>query len=162
MTAEIPITYQGEAMLVRWSENHKGRTLTLELDPTIGEKHPFFGLKCGENGQRMQLVCVLVDDHEEPMKPPQVGTGGELGSEAKSPKKSLTRSQVAALKLDDETFVGWLYDTYGKGVYGHNAPDALLKKLLNITSKRELDTNPEKAEAFDRLLADYSVKDIKR
>lgn len=52
-----------EAMLLRWSDSHIGRTVTLLL-PDDGE-HPFRGLKCGPaNGQRLALSVALISDDE--------------------------------------------------------------------------------------------------
>ena len=45
---ELPFAYKGEAQLVRWSETPKGRTVTLLLDPFVGEQHPFKALKVVE------------------------------------------------------------------------------------------------------------------
>ena len=75
-------------------------------------------------------------------------------------KKVYTRSQIAALKIRDAHFQYWL------GVSGDVEPgereieaDAILKDTLSIQSKRELDTDPKKAEAWDKLLTSYDFKD---
>lgn len=170
MTDEIPKAYSGEAMLLRWGDSHKGRTVTFQLDEHVGEQHPFKGMKIGENGQRLKMVCVLIDDHEQPLEPekakscvPKVlaKTGGDAApTKSRTPFKELPRSQQAAIKCGDSEFQNWIigkFDMIGLGVNGARA-DETLKRLLNITSKKELDTNPEKAEALDRLMTDFDLR----
>lgn len=61
--------YQGEAQLVRWAESAAaGRTVTLRIDED-DVQHAFKGLKCGDQGQRLHVVVMLVDDNEELQDP---------------------------------------------------------------------------------------------
>lgn len=156
---ELIHTYAGEAMLLRWSETPKGRTVTLLLDPLVGETHPFKNLKCGENGQRMQLAAVLVGDDENPVPPPNTST-------TRTPFKDLPRSAQAAIKCQDIQFRVWFCDLLPKCFGGEpdeiSACDRELKKLLGITSKRELDTDEIKGQEWDRLLNTYNVRDLVR
>lgn len=78
--------------------------------------------------------------------------------------RSLTRSQIAALKLNDEGFQIWLADKYpatwddfyiNRGMLSPEAADAVLKDRIGISSKKELDSDPVAADRFDRLLTDY-------
>lgn len=58
-----------ECMLLRWSDSHTGRTVTLLL-PDDGE-HPFKGLPCGPaNGQRLAVSVALIadDESQQPME----------------------------------------------------------------------------------------------
>lgn len=124
----LPFAYKGEAMLLRWSETPKGRTVTLLLDPHEGEQHPFKSLKCGENGQRMQIAAVLVGDDDKPVPPSNNSTARratENGSDSpgasgtasqphadkaegqdkpRTPFRDMKRSAQAALKCQDEAF----------------------------------------------------------
>jgi len=165
---EIKPAYAGEAMLVRWAENHNGRTVTLQLDPDIGEIHPFKGLKGGLNGQRMQLAAVLIDENDQPQCPqstePDSGlpvvpseSAGEGQDTRRTPFKDKHKSVKAAIKCQDHLFQTWLGgDEYiGRDLW----TEALLKKKLGISSKTELDTNPDKAAAWSALLTDFDNKD---
>jgi hypothetical protein len=188
MTAEIKPAYAGEAMLVRWSENHNGRTVTLQLDPSLGEHHPFKGLRGGLNGQRMQLAAVLIGDDEQPIAPktstddsgPQ--RSGSLLAESETPTatkgegvvdkparhfRDMPRSQQCALKCEDPSFQGWLYGQPHNVERRHHLGNddharAIILELLGITSRKELDTIPSKAVLWDKLLTDYSVRGLAR
>lgn len=76
----------------------------------------------------------------------------------------LPRSQQAALKLRDGSFVSWIRHRYCDqfGLKRGEDMDAnrMLKVLLGIDSKRELD-NPESGAvaAFDRLLTSFEFRD---
>ena len=175
----LPFAYKGQAVLLRWSDSHKGRTVTLLLEDT-GERHPFGELKCGhEHGQRMQIACVLVNDAEEPVANATASSqGGEAEKETPagevpntnaripelSQKRERTRSQIAALKLTDPYFQNWLIPRYADQTEINDRPaaaiaDAVLKRVLGIGSKSELDSNPAKAEAWDRLETSFRFRD---
>jgi hypothetical protein len=183
---EIKPAYLGEAMLVRWSENHNGQTVTLQLDESLNEIHPFKGLKGGLNGQRMQLVAVLIDENEQPMHPVVLesgpdravssqgshGGGGDTLPTTDGPKGQArpiyTRSQRAALKVKTPEFVEWLAENYDHGLEPKAFLDeedfgnALLKEVLGITSKRELDTMPNKASEWDKIEASFTYRNQER
>ena len=81
----------------------------------------------------------------------------------RTPFRDLPRSQQAAIKLQDGQFRYWMLQTFGginfpQGEDDTEAFDAALKKKLGISSKKELDTSPEKGEAFDRLLASFDYR----
>lgn len=161
--SEIKPAYMGEAMLVRWSENHNGQTVTLQLDESLNEIHPFKGLRGGLNGQRMQLVAVLIDENEQPVHPNPVVI------DVPKPKQvTYTRSQRAALKIKTPEFVEWLFDNYDSELEPKlsldeaDFGDALLKEVLGITSKRELDTMPNKASEWDKIEASFTYRNQER
>jgi hypothetical protein len=156
--SDLKFAYRGEAQLVRWAESgNAGRTVTLRLDEE-GDVHPFKGLKQGDNGVRMQVAIVLVDDQEKPMVPPSGGSKKEAGKKA---FRDMPRSQQAALKLTDPDFREWL-EQYNDGPEKLSDYDFTLKQLLVIDSKRELDTNPGAAERWDRVLATYDARSFIR
>ena len=178
MTTEITPAFLGEALLLRWGESHKGRTVTFQLEPE-GKEHPFKGYKCGDNGQRVKLVAVLIGDDEEPIsaKPTaiQVGSSGEAKAQASKSKShswdTMSRSQRAALRLKSEAFQIWLAEKYpatwddfyiNQGMLSPEAADATLKDRLGIASKRDLDNDPVAASRFDSLLTDYDHRDMVR
>lgn len=65
--ADVKAVYAGEAQLIRWAlSGQAGHTITLSINPD-SRLHPFDGLPTGkEYGQRMEIVCVLKDDNEQP------------------------------------------------------------------------------------------------
>jgi hypothetical protein len=74
----------------------------------------------------------------------------------KIPFRDMPRSQQCAIKCHDAEFGVWL-DTDNP-----NEADTRVKTLLDIDSKRELDTDPVKANAWDELLTDYEVRGLTR
>ncbi|MBL8642637.1 MAG: hypothetical protein JNK21_01800 [Rhodospirillaceae bacterium] len=85
--------------------------------------------------------------------------------------REMPRSQQAALKLSDRDFCKWLVDTnpdlWNKNVRDRGIDvltpseilyDAILKDKIGIASKKELDTNPDAAGRWDRLLTDYDMR----
>lgn len=74
--------------------------------------------------------------------------GGDKPGHSRRQFTSLPRSQQAAMRCDDYDFQVWL------GVVG-TGTDAALKARLAITSKKELDTDPEAAKRWDTLLNEY-------
>lgn len=138
---EIKPAYHGEALLLRWGDTHNGRTVTLQLDEHFGTSHPFKGLKCGPNGQRMQIICVLIDENEQPVSADNAGRQGAVestvvktkgngptveslttltephadqgqASDSRRTFSSLPRSQQAGIKLQDADFQKWIVSTY--------------------------------------------------
>lgn len=153
-------TFQGEAMLLGWAENNRdGMTVRFALDATDESGHPFKGLGTGKHGQRFMVVCVPVDEENSPA-PSQGITGGDPSEPSSdevpatgSPRGSITGqseqaperrrledmlpSNAAALAIKMPEFRSWL------GVFSEPAADALMKRHLNISSKRDLDAIPQ-------------------
>lgn len=168
----IKPAYQGEALLLRWNESGRGRTVTLQLDEHVGEHHPFKGFKAGENGQRMQLVAVLVDDQEQAIENPDHARRSGPTKIAEKPadearvqkeNKPTLRSNLAAIMVkENQEFMAWLVDRYWTGKEKIGDYDGLLKRALKITSKKELDTDPVAAERFDQLTASFAYRNTVR
>jgi len=70
--------------------------------------------------------------------------------------RTYTRSQIAAMKCQDQEFQVWLGGSECRG----NARwcNQLLKGQLDIMSKSELDVEGPKAQAFDKLLASFDYR----
>lgn len=173
----LPYAYKGEAMLLRWSESHKGRTVTLLLEDGAGD-HPFKGLKQGDaTGQRMGIMCVLVGDDEMPQPPPEAKENGprtEAGSIQSAPVaphadqanasdrprafKDFPRSQQAALRCQDADFQTWL------GASSAEHAKMLIYERCGIQTRRSLDSAdyPNAIAAFDKLMTDFSVRGYAR
>ncbi len=79
-----------------------------------------------------------------------------------SDSRRFKRSEIAALKCKNSTFAYWILPP--SVPFGDNAELLVLaeqhfKEMLGIKSKRELDSDPAKGEAFDRLLASFDYRD---
>lgn len=181
--------YEGEARLIRWADSGgAGRTVTLQIDESSVE-HPFKHLPWGsENGQRMAIVCMLVNDDEEPIGPDQAKANAKrhkARTKSKAvpvkpepvaePEKAATkRSSLAAIKCADPSFRTWFLNNHssekarariGLPLTGDITKDEAialathsLRDLLGIHSRRELDEPGPAADAFDKLLASYDYR----
>lgn len=91
-------------------------------------------------------------------------TNDEQGQQTRRPFHQMRPSQQAALKLTTYEFQSWLGvpSMWAGSLEGRKTGDDLLKTKLGIQSKKELDTNPEKGEAWQALLTDFEVRDMKR
>jgi hypothetical protein len=78
-------------------------------------------------------------------------------------KAETKRSNLAAILCkNSEGFQAWLVDTYWTGKEDIGDYDGLLKRALGITSKTEIDTNPDKAEAWERMLTTFKHRNTVR
>lgn len=86
------------------------------------------------------------------------------------PDRAYTRSQIAAMKCRDDEFCIWIAKTFPAVFDKHYyqepggpdgskiAADLTLKEVLGIQSKKELDVEGPKAQAFDKLLASFDYR----
>jgi hypothetical protein len=79
----------------------------------------------------------------------------------KIPFRDMPRSQQAGIKCRDFSFQSWITPlALDQRFEDRNlSANIALKDRLNIKSKRELDTDPDKAEAWDQLLASFDYRD---
>lgn len=78
--------------------------------------------------------------------------------------KDMDKSQQAAIMCRDDEFQSWMggIDPDGAPAFREGQAIGLLKQHLGIVSRRELDTDPAKAKAWDSLLADFEYRDAVR
>lgn len=136
------IAFQGEVMLLNWSESStRGRTATLLLADD-GDAHPFrdFTIKHGKKaGQR--FMCVLV----------------EIGSDEQPVKQHKTLSQQAYLLCRDQLFWEWADQGSFDHIDSEDAARAYICTLTNITSRSDLDVNAHAAAVFtEQILAPFN------
>lgn len=119
--------------------------------------------------------AALIGDDEQPAVPPtkpKVAEKKTVEAEVqkeRTPFDKLPRSQQAAMKLQDEEFRSWLFrdDHFARGRI-ESAEDqyeeatAFFKDRLKIASRKELDSDPVKSSAWDRIMTDYSVRGMVR
>jgi hypothetical protein len=79
-------------------------------------------------------------------------------------ERSSSRTQAAGRMVKEEAFQMWLADSYPLRWDRHYNPEGrttaeaanlTLKEVLRIASKKELDTDPDKAEAWERMLTTF-------
>lgn len=129
------IAFQGEVMLINWSESStRGRTATFLLGED-GDAHPFkdFTIKAGKRaGQRFMCVMVQIDDSEQPVA------------------QKRAASQRAAAMCKDERFWEWANGRTFEIVNSEESARAFILMNLNIESRREIDQKPDVLERFER------------
>lgn len=126
-----------EALLLRWSDTHMGRTVTLQLEHE-GE-HPFRHLKCGPaHGQRLRLVVQVIDDDDaesgDPAPPRE--TEDSLAATAVSrPKRqwsAVPPSQQAAIRCGEHDFQTFL------GVLNAQEAAEAVREICGVSSRKDI------------------------
>lgn len=92
-----------------------------------------------------------------PGAPPLVAVEGQ-----DRPQRSYTVSNIASAKIKDRYFAAWLVDTYWTGKEDIGDYDGLLKRVLGISSKTELDVPGPAQDRWLSLLATYDNRDLVR
>lgn len=69
--------------------------------------------------------------------------------------KPLRSNAAAVMCKQNKDFQNWLVDTYWTGKEEIGDYDGLLKRALGITSKTEIDADPDKGEAWERMLTTF-------
>ncbi len=83
--------------------------------------------------------------------------------DAEPVKAKPLRSNLAAILIkENKDFQVWLVDRYWNGKEEVGDYDALLKRVLQIASKKELDADDAAAERFDRLSTDFAYRNVVR
>lgn len=155
-----------EAMLLRWSDSHTGRTVTLLL-PDDGD-HPFKGLKCGPaNGQRLAVSIALIADDESqkpiedakprPQAPDKASNAG--GAHHRS-FHLIALSQQAGMLCSDPAFIKFVDQTAASELGWGRVRDTetaarFVRDLCGVDSRSLLDRNEAAANIWRRLVSDY-------
>lgn len=134
-----------EAMLLRWTDSHTGRTVTLQL-PDDGD-HPFKGLKCGPaNGQRLAVSVALIADDETqaPVEPKPAGK---------------SYAQRAALLCQEGAFITFVRETQNGGVAVSTADKAVdwLRDECGVYSRKQIIEGTPAGRRFLDLVAEYEA-----
>ncbi len=135
-----------EVMLLRWSDNQNGRTVTFLL-PDDGE-HPFRGLKCGPaNGDRLAVSVARIADDEtqHPVAAPP----------AAKPK---SYAQLAGKWCADAEFQEFLFQNYMLGA-GTKEAEAIkfVRDHCGVQSRSEIVEGSAAATKLDDLIARYMI-----
>lgn len=125
-------------------------------------EHSNVFLKMFDAPDRINPVKVVIARVQLPTAEPlavaaQAAPIPNTSDKPRTPFRDMPRSQQAALKLQDDEFVLWLDNKNGNrmGIDTHT-PDRLLKTVLGITSKRQLDfPDSTHGAKWDALLTDF-------
>lgn len=131
-----PIAFQGELQILGWAESDKGgRTVKFQCAGDDAD-HPFKGFK---SKARFAVVFVEIGDDEQPVKQP----------EQASPATGIRLSNTCALLCKDRDFWAWIEDaTWGVPVHSEQKCAEVIKDLLDIESRSDLDSDERAAAKF--------------
>lgn len=155
-------TYQGEVMLLGWSENNRdGMTVRLALDGTDeGDTHPFRGLGTGKYGQRFMAVLVPVTDEGEAI-------AADAPEKPRQSWAEMPRTKQAAIRCGETRFQDWLANEYitlwtdavfegAAGCTDLEITAQVVRRICGVKSRRDLD-NAHHAKLWDDLETQYRV-----
>jgi len=97
--------------------------------------------------------------HKGPSPLQQQGQGQD---KPRTPFNDLKRSQQAGMRIKEEPFKRWLNHEHGDDHAPAVTYDEILKFVLNIQSKTELDTDEAAGKRWDALLATYDHRNTVR
>ena len=131
------IAFQGELMLLQWSESStRGRTATFLMNEE-GESHPFrdFTIRAGKRaGQRFMVVMVQIDDAEQPLA------------------QEKTLSQKAFLFCRDPEFWAWAQARSFDKIVDETSARAYICTSIGIKSRSEIDRDAAVGKAFSNVI----------
>lgn len=142
--------FAGEMQLAGWGETHNGGCkVTFWLaDPEDLEKFRHLTTAKGKQaGQRIYAALVLLDDGEEPVPGAVVSSAGKRA--ALGP---LCSEAVGFCQRPD--FMLWLTRGTAYATTAAGARQAL-HSMLKISSRKELDENPDAAQRWGKIKADF-------
>lgn len=144
-TAKLPF-FADEVQLAGWQDTHNGGCkITLWL-PSIEsmEKFRHMTSRHGKTaGQRLYAVFVELNEQEEPVAP---------DTPAVSPRGKLCMEAIGY--TNNSEFMRWITDGTAHPRSPAGARAAMLEHL-GILSRKELDTDPLKAQAFQEMKQDF-------
>jgi hypothetical protein len=141
-----------EVMLLSWAEtSNGGAKIVLQLaDADDLERFKLMTLAKGKRaGQRLAAVFVEIGDDERPVPHRKSGAG--------------PLAQLAGRWCEDERFQGWLFERFHEAVT-ETAPEncdsfdgaalaaMVLRHVCGVSSRAELDTNPNAGRSFHKLI----------
>lgn len=132
-----PIAFKGELQLLGWTESDKGgRSVKFQCSGDEAE-HPF---KVFRSKARFMAVLVEIGDDEQPVEPQE---------RIADPATGLLASNLCALTCKDRDFWTWIEaQVWGIPITSEQKAAEIVKELLGIESRTELDTNPGLAQKF--------------
>lgn len=127
-----------EVMLLRWSDNQNGRTVTFQL-PDDGGDHPFKGLKCGPaNGERLAIsVARISDDETQQEVTTQPRPPDETPSKTGGAQRN-TAPQRAGILCNDMVFRAFLNEMYAAGCSNSDEAAEFIRDYCNVESRADL------------------------
>lgn len=158
-----PAAFLGTYVDLKFLSGLKVARVTLEIP--IERSQEFIGM-FGTPNKADPAWCALARIDVAALNAPSVPEKAVEPAPVERAKAKRWPSQIAALKCQEHTFQEWLFETMGHlhtqepaaFLTDEDYADAILKEVLGITSKRELDTMPHKENEWNKLLASYDYR----
>lgn len=164
-----PAAMFGSYVDAKWMRGLK--VMRISVDVPIEQSDEFLKLFGPPSGSDPVPVVLARYEGRKPREAhEEVAPSGAEDARQKQSWATMSPSQRAAVKLNDEGFQIWLADTFptiwdshyiDRNMLSPDAADATLKEVLGIHSKRDLDGSPVLAESFDKLLASYDYRNAR-
>jgi hypothetical protein len=162
-TMNKPAAFLGTYTDLKFLSGLKVARVTLEIP--IERSQEFIGM-FGTPNKADPAWCAIARMDVEALNAPTVPDKAAEPAPVEKAKAKRSPSQMAALKCQDPIFQEWLFETMGhihtqeptSFLTDEDYADAILKEILGITSKRELDTMAHKAEAWNKLLTSFEYR----
>ena len=150
---EIDGGYDGELMLAGWGDSStQGYTVSFWCEPQTGGQHPF--AQYTRHASAFMCALVELDDDDQPIDQ-EKRERVEAAAPPEPPKKPLrdnahNLSKSAAMLCDNPEFWKWCDGPIP--VVDPTTAAQWIRSSLGIASRAELDTNPEVAQRYHRLI----------
>jgi hypothetical protein len=157
-------TYQGEVLLLGWSENNRdGMTVRLALDASDeGAAHPFRSLGTGKHGQRFMAVLVPLGDDEQPViapippaqEPAPIAPAAPV--KERTPWDALKKAQQAAIVCNEPEFWQWLHSQCpsARAVDANEAAE-YVRFRCEVLSRKDLDADESAGQRWNELHGEF-------
>jgi hypothetical protein len=147
-----------EVMLLRWSDNQNGRTVTFLL-PDDGGDHPFKGLKCGpSNGDRLAVSVARIADDETQHAVAQPSPSRDSNSTAAGAKQ-YSLPQRVGMRCSDLRFRKFLVEQDNNEAnyiaYDTDRAADSVRVHCGVKSRSEIQPGTEAARKWDALEAKF-------
>lgn len=142
-----PFEYNDELMLAGWGDTStQGYTVTFWCEPPNVGMHPFQGYTRGLDS--FMVALVELDDNEEQIDQQQ----RERVENAMRPRRRQTLSQAAAMLCGNPQFWEWIETVDGYQGSDSESAAVWMRERLGIESRRELDSDHEKAQMYHEMI----------
>lgn len=147
---EPACAYNDGAMLKGWTDSNTGQTVSFWLANVEGVEHPLAGYR---EGDAFVIALVELSDEDEPIDQDKRERAEQVQEKLDKPRRrEQLVSQGCALVCNNPDFWRYLEELVGgPPVTSAESAATIMRELLGIQSRRELDQSPELAAKWDRV-----------
>lgn len=149
-------TFQGEVMLLGWSESHNGGAkVTFQLaDPSDLEPFKAMTVAKGKTaGQRLACVLVEIGEDEQPVaREVSPMSSGQVSPNLGDTPKGGPLAKLAGMWCNDPKFWKWAADEFGEQITNAEEAAEMVRYLCQVASRAELDATVASQVRFHALI----------